>query len=253
MAARPHARLKSRLHHLAVAVHALLAALELELVEDVVVRAAGEHSRLFQARLLNESEVTLHRANPAGALRIRVAEGTTPIESLTVILGVQEKLGLANDAVGPAHLGQQIIQVNHLVYRVGRPGLLAVSEGRVRNEDVALLGLLWIEDHLLAIDVLYDRSVELDQRGQIVIERIVEQVGLGCVNKGMLPPRICPFHFVYLHGITPRATVGTISSGEEIDRAIFLFDTLSWVDIGAEAAPSMSARTEGILSAPATV
>ena len=185
MASRPHARLERGVDHLAVAVHALLAALELQLVEDVVVGRTGQHACLGQPRFLHQAEVALDRANPAGAFGILVSQLAAPVERGPVVLRVEEELGLPHHAVGPAEFRQQVVDVHHLVDGVRRPGLLAVAERGVGDVDVPRLERLRVELDLLSVDHLDHRAAESDQRRHPVVERSFEQVRLGRVDQGM--------------------------------------------------------------------
>ena len=74
--------------------------------------------------------------------------------------------------------------MHHLLDGVGRPGLLAVAEGRVGDDDVAgLAGACGSNFDRLAVDVLDDRPVEADQRRQAVVEGLFQQVRLGRVDQ----------------------------------------------------------------------
>ena len=66
---RPHACFKGRVNDFAVRVHACLAALEFELVENVIIRRTCQHTGLFQARFLDQAKVTFDSANPSRAFR----------------------------------------------------------------------------------------------------------------------------------------------------------------------------------------
>ena len=185
VATGPHARLERRVDHAAVRVHALLQALELQLLEDVVVGAAGEDAGFLQAGLFDQAEVALVGADPAGALGIAMAQLAAAVQGVAVVAGVEEELRLADDAVRPAQLGQQIVDADHLVGRVGRPGLLTVAEGRIGNENIAALHLGRVKLHRAAIDVFDHRSVELDQRRQTVGKRLFQQVRFGPIDQGV--------------------------------------------------------------------
>ncbi len=122
-------------------------------------------------------------ADPAGALGIAVAQLAAAVQRAAVVGGVEEELGLANHAVRPAQLGQQVIDVDHLVGRVRRPSLLAVAEGRVGDENVAGLDGRRIELHRLSVDLFDHRPVEADQRRQAVVERFFQQIGFGAIDQ----------------------------------------------------------------------
>ena len=176
VAARTNAGLERRIDHFAIRVHALLAALELQLVEDVVVRTAGQHARLLQSGFLDQAEIAFHRADPARAFRIPVAQAPAAIERVAVVLGVQEELGLPDDAVRAAEFGQQVVQMDHLLDAVRRAGLLAVAERGVRDDDVAGPDRGRIEFDDPAVDRFQQRSVEFDLRRQIVVEGFFQQI-----------------------------------------------------------------------------
>ena len=139
MAARSHAGLERRVDHLAITIYTFLAALELELVKDVIVATAGQHAGFFQAGFLYQAKVLLDCANPTRAFRVFVAEFTAFVERLAVVLCVQKELGLTNDTIGPAKTRQHIVDFDHLVDRVGRSRLLAIAKRRVGYDNVTVL------------------------------------------------------------------------------------------------------------------
>ena len=185
VAPRPDAGFECRVDHLAVPVHAFLAAFELEFVEDVVVRATGEHARLDKFRLLHQPEV-VHAAgaDPAGTLRVAMAQRAAAVKRLPVVLGIEEELRLADDPAGASQPAEKVVNRDHLVHGVRRPGLLAVAKGRVRDHQFPCLEGLRIELDWIAVNVLHHRPVEVDQGRQPIVERPFQQVRLGGVDQG---------------------------------------------------------------------
>ena len=183
MAPRPHAGGKGLFDHAAIGVHALLQALELELLKDVVVGATGEHAGFLQPGLFHQAEVALVGPDPAGALRIAVAQVAAAVERVAVIARIEEELGLPDDAVRPAQFRHHIVDADHLVGRIGGAGLLAVAKGRVGDENVPALHGRGIEFHRLSVDVYDHRAVEANQRRQAVRKGFFQQIRFGSIDQ----------------------------------------------------------------------
>jgi hypothetical protein len=101
------------------------------------------------------------------------------VQGLAVVLCIQEELGLTDDAVRPAQTREQVVDVDHLIDRVGRQRLLAITERRVGDHDVAVFHRGEIELNGLAVDVFDGRSVEPNPRRQVVGEDVLQQVRPG--------------------------------------------------------------------------
>ena len=67
---------------------------------------------------------------------IAVAQVAAAVERAPVVARIEEELGLPDDAVRAAQLRHHVVDANHLVGRIGGPGLLAVAESRVGDENV---------------------------------------------------------------------------------------------------------------------
>ena len=158
----------------------------------MVIGATGEHAGFLQPGLFHQAEVALVGADPAGALGIAVPQVAAAVERAAVVARVEEELRLPDDAVRPAQLRHHVVDADHLVGRVRRPGLLAVAEGRVGDEDVAVLHRGRIELHRLAVDVFDHGAVEADQRRQAVGKRLFQQIRFGSIDQRM--------RFVFRHG-----------------------------------------------------
>jgi len=115
VASRPNTRLERRIDDLAVALHALLPAAELELVEDMIIGAARQHPALFEPGLLDQSKITLDRPYPPRALRILVPQRPASVEGLAVVLGIEEELGLPYHAFGAAQPAQKVCTICSIV------------------------------------------------------------------------------------------------------------------------------------------
>jgi len=68
----------------------------------MVIGDGGEDTGLLQAGLPHELKIRRDRANPAGYLGIFISQLLTLDQRLPVFLGIEEKLGLADDAVRAA-------------------------------------------------------------------------------------------------------------------------------------------------------
>ena len=135
MAAGHDAGIECVRHGLQVVIHALLAG-HLHLLEDVIVAAGHQYARLADAQVLHQLEVLPGGADPGGDLREPIAQVHALLDGLTVLFAVDEELRLANDAVGAAKTGHQLVQIHDLLHRIGLDGLLPVAEGGIRDPDV---------------------------------------------------------------------------------------------------------------------
>ena len=157
-------RLEDGAHHVEIHLHGLLAC-DAQLEEDVIVRHRREDARLLEAHLLDQGDVLLDGADPAGDLGVAKIQAAAGLERLAVALAVKEELRLADDALFAAEPAHHLEQVADLLDRIGRPGLLAVPEGRVGDEDVlggAHRDELVIEDD--AADLFVGEDVFLEVR-----------------------------------------------------------------------------------------
>ena len=107
-----------------------------ELQKDMVVRAGGEDARFLQAHLFDQLEVLLVGPDPARDLRKAVAALHAEPDRFLVLRRIEEELGLADHALWSAQTVKEIEYLNDLLRRIGRPGLLAVAERRVRHPDL---------------------------------------------------------------------------------------------------------------------
>ena len=135
MAAGHNSGIEGILHHSQVVLHAL-AAVHLHLIEDVIVGAGHQNTRLPDAQILHQLEVLLAGANPCGDLRELQIQSHAPFQSLPILLAVDEELRLADDAIGAAQPVQQLVDLHNLVGGVGLHGLLAVPEGGIGDPDL---------------------------------------------------------------------------------------------------------------------
>ncbi len=148
---------------------------QLELEKDVVVGNRRQDSRLGETRVHHELQILLDRADPAGDLRVPVFLRATHVERFPVFVRVEEELGLADHAVGSGHPVQKIEDDLDLLDRIRGARLLAVPEGRVRDEDV-----------LRRVDRL-DLAVEVNPRDVFVGEDLAHEVRLRHIGQVVLP------------------------------------------------------------------
>ena len=172
VAARDDAGLKRVGHGGEVIVHGLTAR-HLHLLEDVVVAAADEDTRLADAEVAHEAKILLRGADPRRDLRELQPQLHALFERLTIFLAVDEKLRLPDDAVRPAEPRQVLVNVHDLLDRVRLHRLLPVAQGCVRDPD--LLGHVHrhapvVERHLRHHSLRVD--VALEVRLRHVLERI---------------------------------------------------------------------------------
>ena len=146
MAARDDAPFQGLPGQVQIHVHGLLAGLP-QLEIDVVVRHAGQHAGLVELHVPGQLEVFLVGADPGGHAREAVAARPADIDALAVLGRVQEKLRRRDEARFAAHAVQEIEHLGHLLDRIRRPGMLAVTEGGVR--DAHLFGGTRGKEHLV--------------------------------------------------------------------------------------------------------
>ena len=97
-------------------------------VEDMVVGTAHEYARFFYADVAYKREIRLCGTDPCGYLREVIAKLHALFEGFSVLFGVNEELGLTDNAVLSAELVEQFIDMHHLIGGVGSAGLLTVTE-----------------------------------------------------------------------------------------------------------------------------
>ena len=176
VAARPHARLDALAHDAHIVIDRLPAR-HLQLVEDVVIRAADQDARLLHADLAHHLKVLARGANPAGDLRVLIAALHAAQHRVPVLLGIQEELALADDAVRPAQAVQHVEDVHDLLGRVRLARLLPVAERRIRDPDLLRHG----HGHMAHVerdarDVLVIEHDAVEVRFRHILQHVVELV-----------------------------------------------------------------------------
>ena len=213
VAARDDPGLKRVGHGGEVIVHGLTAR-HLHLLEDVVVAAADEDTRLADAEVAHEAKILLRGADPRRDLRELQPQLHALFECLAVFLAVDEKLRLPDDAVRPAEPGEILIDIDDLVDRVRLHGLLPVAQGRVRDPD--LLGHIHrhapvverhLRHHALGVNVAMEVGFRYILK-RIFIRILLQQIRLsGYFKHGSWAPF---YRFVLLytiiHTIVPLST-----------------------------------------------
>ena len=172
VAAGHHARLEGVRHGGEVVIHGLLAG-HLHLFEDVVVAAGHQDARLLDAQVPHQLEVLPAGPNPGGDLREPQPQLLALADRLAVLLAVHEELRLADDAVGSAEPGEQLVELHDLLHAVRLHRLLTVAEGGVRDPDV------------LRHAHRHPAMVEGNARHRVVGIDIAVQVRIGNVLEGI--------------------------------------------------------------------
>ena len=95
-----------------------------------------KNARFLQPHFLHQLEIFLHRPDPTCDFRVAVIPLLALPHRFLVSLGVQEELTLPDHSVGASQLMKHVIEVNNLLHRVRRPGLLPVSKSRIGDEDL---------------------------------------------------------------------------------------------------------------------
>ena len=127
MTSRANTRIESFFNNAEIVIERLRTS-HAELLEYVVIRAGNEDSRLFDADILRELEVLLLSADPGGYLRELVAKVHALVNSLAILLCINEELALTDDSLRTAKARKHLIKIDDLLCRVRCAGLLSVSE-----------------------------------------------------------------------------------------------------------------------------
>ena len=143
----PH--LQGRLDDAQVLVQGL-APVPVELQKDMIVRHGGEDAGLLEAHLLHQGQVFGMGPDPAGDLRKGIAPLPAAVHGFLVFVAVEKKLALPDDPLGPGEPVEQVEDVDDLLHRIRRPGLLAVPEGGVGEQHV--LGGRGHDEFIVEID-----------------------------------------------------------------------------------------------------
>src|SRR6185437_4244543 len=106
-----------------------------------------------------------HRgANPAGYLGECEAKILAAFGRFAVLLCIQKELRLADHAFRTTEAVEHFEEAGDLLRRVGRPALLAVTEGRVGYPDVP-----WrVQGHRLTFE-LHERRQDVGERVAVVV------------------------------------------------------------------------------------
>ena len=132
VAARLDTVRKRALYDAEVFVHRLGAG-QIHLFEDVIVGTAHEDTRFGDARVFDQFKVLFVRAYPRGDLGKFQPEVLALFEGAAVFFAVQEKFALPHDPLRPAEAGHEFENVDDLLDRERRRGLLPVAESRIRD------------------------------------------------------------------------------------------------------------------------
>ena len=79
------------------------------LLVDMIVGAGEQDTRFADAQILDKLEILFVCADPCCDLRERKTELHARLDRLSVLFGVDEEFALADDALGTAELGKQLI------------------------------------------------------------------------------------------------------------------------------------------------
>ena len=157
----------------------------LHFLKDMIVAAGHQNTGLLDAKILHHPEVLPGGPDPGGDLREPQPQSLTAFDGLPVPLAVNEKLRLADQAVRPAQLAQQLEQVLDLLRGVGVHGLLTIPEGSVRDPDIGRHGCRHppvVEGHLgdlvIVIYVPVQHRVLHILKG-ITVVIFLQQIGFG--------------------------------------------------------------------------
>jgi len=142
-----------------------LSSVLLELEEDVVIGDGREDAGLLETEVFDDFEVVGVGSNPAGDLGESISESKAAGHCFAVASAVDEELGLADNPSRSAETVHHAIEVDDLLRRIRRSGLLTVAEGGVGDPDF----LCWVQGH--------DGAVEEDSGHFGIGELLTEESG----------------------------------------------------------------------------
>ena len=167
---------------------------ELHFLIYMVVRATDEYARFLDVHVLDELEVLFVGANPAGYLGKFQPQLHASPDRLLVFFAVQEKLAGADKPVFAAELVHQLVNVDDLLDRQRRAGLLTVAKGRVGYPPL----VRGIHRHFAVVENHF--------RHPVVIENAAVKLGLFDVFENVVvllsleKPRVLAFmKYVFFH------------------------------------------------------
>jgi len=175
MAARDDAPFQGLPGQVKIHVHGLLAGLP-QLEIDMVVRHAGQHAGLVELHVPGQLEVFLVGADPGSHAREAVAARPADVDALAVLGRVQEELRRRDEARLAAHAVQEVEHLGHLLDRIRRPGLLAVTEGCVGDEHG--IGRAGDEECIVEFDAA-DMRIWENVAVQFGFDAVVQRQGAG--------------------------------------------------------------------------
>ncbi len=105
MTTGPYTRFKRCFDDFAIAVDTLFPAAKFQLMEDMIIRAARQHTCLFEAGLFHQTKVAFDRTNPACTFGILVPQRLAALQRFTVVLCIQKEFRLPDHAVRAAQFG----------------------------------------------------------------------------------------------------------------------------------------------------
>ncbi|OPY87592.1 MAG: hypothetical protein A4E72_01455 [Syntrophus sp. PtaU1.Bin208] len=106
-----------------------------QLQKDVVIGNGGQYPRFLQPGLFDEGDVLLGRPDPSRNFGKAKPQILASLHRFLVLIAVQEKLRLADDPVLAPQTAHHHKEIDDLLNGVRRSSLLAVTEGRVGDEN----------------------------------------------------------------------------------------------------------------------
>ena len=102
----------------------------------MIIRTAHEDARLPHPSVLHQLKILGIGPNPGGDFRKLQTKILTGTHGTLILVGIQEKLALPDDALGPRKAAQHLVNINDLLHCKGRTGLLAVPESGVSDPNI---------------------------------------------------------------------------------------------------------------------
>ena len=174
MASRHNPFIQDRFDDAQIAVQGLATRL-IQLQKNVVVGHRCQNACFFQPCRLDKRHILFGGADPAGNVREGKAQILALLDDFPVPAAVEKKFTLTDDTGLAAQSTDHFEEIDDLLDRVRRPGLLTVTEGGVGNENV-----------FRGVD-RDDLVVEIDPAYLVVWEDLLLEIGLVNVDQ-VVPP-----------------------------------------------------------------
>ena len=135
MTARADTVFESRFDDFLVGIERLTAGLA-QFQEDMIIGTGGQNAGLLESHAFDKFKIFFHRADPRGDFGKFKSEFLTGFHGFAVLLAVEEKFALADEAVLAADPVHEFEKFDDFGNGIRRTRLLSVAERRIGNPDM---------------------------------------------------------------------------------------------------------------------